>query len=288
MFFIIFFILFFLFYFISIFLLPIPYFYNVSFYQWFFSSLQYFNFLKLFFLLLNFVISLFLSWFSIFFIFLIFLFIIKNININNNYYFKRKVLSSFSQLIVHFFRIEIKVNNINYIPLKEKVIIYSNHKSFFDAFILSSVFPINITFTPKSELYNGFLGYLRRFCFNTLDCIEIVRDNKRQTVLNINKTIEKMNKNLLSVVVFHEGGRKNKESDKIVASLEGAFKIALKSKSSILPVSIKGSSMLIGKCWFKKQKVELFIHPYIPFKDFKELKTQEINDKINNIINSVL
>ncbi|WP_160330319.1 lysophospholipid acyltransferase family protein [Candidatus Phytoplasma oryzae] len=205
-----------------------------------------------------------------------------------NHPFKKKVLSSISELIIKFFRIQIKVYNKHYIPDKGQLVIYSNHKSFFDPFILAYFFPRTITFSPKNSLYNGFLGIFLGFCFNSLDCMQIVRGDNRETFINIMKTIDKIKKNFLSIVIFHEGGRKNKKNDKIIDSLEGSFKIALKSESAILPVSIKGSSDMIGKCWFRKKKIEVFVHPCIDFEDYKEQKTQKINERVNKIINSVL
>ncbi|WCA22253.1 lysophospholipid acyltransferase family protein [Candidatus Phytoplasma oryzae] len=293
MFFIISFILFFIFSFCSFYFCSFSFLNNYSVYNCIINKFLHLNlykinilFIKMFFLILNLIISTFLS---LIFVFLIFIFCLLIINkYSSNYSFKKQVLSSLSKFIIFFFRIKIKVHNQNIIPLSEKLIIYANHKSLFDPFILSSVLPINITFTPKDELYNGFLGSFLGFCFNSFDCIKIHRKDNKKTILNINKTIEKMNKKNLNIVVFHEGGRKNKQNDKIINSLEGSFKIAIKSQSSIIPISIKGSSDMIGKCWFRKKEIELFIHPKINFQDYQEQTTTKINKKVNNIINSVL
>jgi 1-acyl-sn-glycerol-3-phosphate acyltransferase len=208
--------------------------------------------------------------------------------IKPNHPFKRKILSSLSRLIINFFRIKIKFHNINNIPKQGKVVIYSNHKSNLDPFVLASVFPITITFAPKDKLYKGFTGKILGFCFEAADCMKIIRNNNRKTVENINKTIEKIKNNSLSIVIFHEGGIKNKENDKIKNSLEGAFQIAFKSQSSILPVSIKGSCNIKKKFWFRKKKVELFIHNPMKFEYYKNQTTLQINQKVNYIINSCL
>ncbi|WP_153368907.1 lysophospholipid acyltransferase family protein [Candidatus Phytoplasma sacchari] len=284
--------MFFTIYFIIIFFLSlcltftkIPIFYSFSLMEVLFSSIVPL-YSKIILIILIFILNLIITWILVLLLFLICLLIIRIKA--HNYNLKKKVLSSFSNLIINFFRIDIKINKKENINHDEKIIIYSNHKSLFDPFILASVLPMNITFAPKSELYNGFLGFLLSFCFNTFDCIEITRNDKRKTVLNIKKNIEKINKKFLSLVIFHEGGRKNKTNDKIIDSLDGSFKIALKSQSSILPISIKGSSFIIGKFWFRKKRIEIFIHPCIHFQDFKEKNTQEINSIVNNIINSVL
>ncbi|MDV3167003.1 MAG: lysophospholipid acyltransferase family protein [Vigna little leaf phytoplasma] len=204
-----------------------------------------------------------------------------------NHYLKHKVITSISKLIIKFFRIQIKVHNAQLIPKTGRLVIYANHKTNFDPFIIASIFPRTLSFTPKDELYKGIKGFFLSFCFNATDCIKIVRGNNRETVKNCLTMISKIEKNL-TFLIFHEGGIITKDTDKITNSLDGSFQISLKSKSNILPITLKGVCDMRGKCWFRKKKVEIFIHSPILFEDLKTYKTQQINQKVTNQINSVL
>ncbi|MFR0367768.1 lysophospholipid acyltransferase family protein [Candidatus Phytoplasma palmae] len=190
-------------------------------------------------------------------------------------------------MIIRFFRINIKVHNMHLFPKENKLIIYSNHKSHLDAFIIASIVPTVVAFSPKDELYKGFLGFFLSFCFESTSCLKIVRNNVKETIKNIIKASKNI-KQGLSMVIFHEGGIKNKKSDFIKESLDGAFRITTMSEAVILPISLKGVCEMRGKCWFRKKKVELFIHHPIYFDQYKKESTKDINTKVTSIINSVL
>ncbi|MDO8167915.1 lysophospholipid acyltransferase family protein [Candidatus Phytoplasma melaleucae] len=235
---------------------------------------------------LGFFIGVILAWVVVFIVFFFCMIIIKYLPLNH--FFRQKVFCSIAKLVIRFFRIKIVVYNSHLIPLKNKLIIYANHKSYFDPFMISCVFPRNITFSPKDEFYHHpFYGWFLTFCFNAFRCLKIVRRDNRETVKNINKAIDNI-KRKLALVIFPEGGVITENTDQIISSLDGAYKIAIKSEADILPITLKGSSKMHRKCWFRLKKVELFIHPCIPFIDYQYKNTQQINQHIKNIINSVL
>ncbi|MEZ0180016.1 1-acyl-sn-glycerol-3-phosphate acyltransferase ['Camptotheca acuminata' phytoplasma] len=235
--------------------------------------------------ILFFVVSVILAWVYVLFLLFSVMWITRNLKVDHP--FRQKIIMSISKLIVRFFRIKIIVHNKELIPLQDKLVIYSNHKTNFDPFIISSIFPRTLAFTPKEELYHGKIGWMLSYFFELINCIQIQRDNDRKTVQNILKGIDNI-KEKLAVVIFHEGGIKQKKSDKILNSLDGSFNIALKSEANILPVTLKGACAMRGKCWFRKKKIEVFFHLALPFETFKEKKTKEINTKVTSIINSVL
>ncbi|MBP3059476.1 1-acyl-sn-glycerol-3-phosphate acyltransferase [Texas Phoenix palm phytoplasma] len=241
--------------------------------------------IQIFLLFIRFFLSIFFSWLIVFLVFFICMFIVKRLRVNHP--FKKIVIKSISKLIIRFFRIEIKVHNIHLFPKDNKLIIYSNHKSHLDSFIIASIVPSVIAFSPKDELYKGFLGFFLSFCFEATGCMKIVRNNIKETIKNIIKSSENVKKGL-SMVIFHEGGIKNKKNDFIEESLDGAFRITTLSKAVIVPISLKGVSFIRGKCWFRKKKVELFIHSPIYFEQYKKESTKDINKKVTSIINSVL
>ncbi|KND62655.1 lysophospholipid acyltransferase family protein [Candidatus Phytoplasma phoenicium] len=236
-------------------------------------------------LVLGFWISIFLSLILVFVVLgLCMLFIRK---LEPNHVWKHKIVLSISKFIIRFFRINVKVHNPRFIPLKGKMVVYANHKTNFDPFIIASIFPRTLTFTPKDVLYKGLKGLFLGFCFDATDCVKISRGNNRETVKNFMRMIHKIQQNL-SILIFHEGGVTTTYTDKIIHSLDGAFQISLKSQANILPITLKGVYAIRGKCWFRKKQVEIFFHPIIPFMELKSKNTQQINQQVTDIINSVL
>lgn len=248
---------------------------------WFYFIIK-FSFFGLF---LGFFLSIFLSLILVFIVLGLCMIFIRKLE--PNHFLKHKIIVSISKFIIRFFRVHIKVHNLHLIPLKDKMVVYANHKTNFDPFIIASIFPRTLTFSPKHELYKGLKGLFLGFCFNATDCVKISRDNKRETVKNLMEIIQKIKKNL-SILIFHEGGIITKYTDKIIHSLDGAFQISLKSQANILPISLKGVCAMRDKCWFRKKTVEIFIHPIVPFTEIQSQNTQKINQKITDIINSVL
>ncbi|QTX03187.1 1-acyl-sn-glycerol-3-phosphate acyltransferase [Candidatus Phytoplasma luffae] len=235
--------------------------------------------------ILSFFINLILSWVCVLFFLFIAMWFSKKLKVDHP--LRNEIISSFSKLIMNFFRIKVIIHNKELIPLKNKLVIYSNHKTNFDPFIIASIFPRTIAFTPKSELYDSRMGWFLSYCFNASNCIKIKRENNKETVKNIMQGIQNI-KNNLGMIIFNEGGIKHKTSDKIINSLDGSFKIILKSEADVLPITLKGSCAMRGKCWFRRKKVEIFIHKALHFEELQNNNTKEINQKVTNIINSVL
>nr|QOX89534.1 1-acyl-sn-glycerol-3-phosphate acyltransferase ['Parthenium hysterophorus' phyllody phytoplasma] len=122
------------------------------------------------------------------------------------------------------------VYNYNLIPFNNRLVIYTNHKSNFDPFIIASIFPRPLTFTPKDELYNNFwYGWFLRFCFDATHCIKINRGNNRDNLKSLEKAKEII-KEKLAVLVFPEGGIINSTSDQINSSLMVLIKLLFKTK----------------------------------------------------------
>ncbi|WP_334331116.1 lysophospholipid acyltransferase family protein [Candidatus Phytoplasma prunorum] len=205
----------------------------------------------------------------------------KNLRVNHS--FKYIVIRSISIFLLKILRVKIVFKNYDVIPLKENLIIYANHKSWFDAFIILSVIPRCLAFTPKDTLYKY---SLISYCFNSFDCIQIFRKNNRQTAKNLIKGIENIKKGL-AIVIFPEGGIKDIKNEKAVDFLPGAFKVAFKSEATILPLSIKGSRNIKKFFWFKRKIVEVHCHKSIKFQDYQFQNTKQISEKTQKIINSI-
>jgi len=88
-----------------------------------------------------------------------------------------------------------------------------------------------------------------------------------------------------SIMIFPEGTRSR--NGELRAFKEGAFLIALKQKTDILPIVLDGSYKALPEKGFfpnKKQKIPLHILPPVPYETFKDMGVRQLSAHIHAII----
>ncbi len=138
-------------------------------------------------------------------------------------FFQRLTLKLFSKWTI---------NGIEHVPPIGGVIIVANHVSEFDPPLLASTFDRKIKFLAKSGIFSGFF---QRWFLKEYGAFPVKRGVvDRSAYLWILEQLELGN----AVVVFPEGTRSMKGMRK---GKSGVARIALHSKSPILPVGIIGT-----------------------------------------------
>lgn len=206
-----------------------------------------------------------------------------------NHRFKGFIIISASNFIKRFLRINIIVKNFHLFPLDKNIIIYANHKSYTDPFIIASALaPRTVAFSPKDK-FRSFLGsqLFLKLAFYASDCMVIVRNDIRKTASNLFQAVPKVKAGLV-MVIFPEGGIKDRNNEQAVPLLGGAFKIAFKSQADIVPVTIKGASHIKNYFWWQQKTIEVIIHPPLAYERYQEQKMPEIAVNVQQIINSGL
>ena len=66
----------------------------------------------------------------------------------------------------------------------------------------------------------------------------------------------------------------------------GAYKLATKAEASISPVSIIGTSKFIHMNKFKANRVKIVIHKPIYKEEYENINTQELGEKVFEIVNA--
>lgn len=139
-------------------------------------------------------------------------------------------------------RLEIK--GVENIPPEGRLMIVANHVSVMDPIVLGVSCPRQIRFMAKSELFEiPFLGKL----IQALGAFSVDREKTDfQSVKNSLKVLN--NEEVLGI--FPQGGTRKNETE--IKFRSGAAAIALKSRSTILPVAIVGTKdpykmLLFGK-----------------------------------------
>ncbi|MFG6084676.1 lysophospholipid acyltransferase family protein [Candidatus Phytoplasma solani] len=228
--------------------------------------------------------ALFLTFITLFLVLLLCLAIMSFLP--SNHKFKGFVAQSLALLVKRFLRIKITVTNPHLLPLSKNIVIYANHKSYTDPFIIASVIPRTIAFSPKDK-FRSFCGshFFLQLAFYAFDYMVISRDNIRKTALSLIKAIPKV-KAGLAMVVFPEGGIKDRNDEATVPLLEGSFKIAFKTQADIIPLTIKGSSRIKNYYWWQKKTVEVIIHQPLKYKNYHNQTMSQIALTVQKQINS--
>lgn len=172
-----------------------------------------------------------------------------------------------------FILYNIHVNGLKNIPKSEGYIVCGNHTKALDPILLGLALPSQIHFMAKHELFkNKFLGDL----LSALGAYPIKRG---EPDLKSIKTSLKLLQNNKNIGIFPEGTR-NKTSE--LKAEPGIAMLAIKSKTPILPVSIKTDYKLF-------RRTNIIIGEIIYLDNFfdKKLKNDDYIDISLNIMKKI-
>ena len=190
-----------------------------------------------------------------------------------------------SKLMLFIFGVKINVKGNENLDPKQNYIYISNHASAFDIPALIAGIPDQIRFLAKQELAKiPFWGWLLKYGGYVL----IDRKNPKRAIKSINKAIEKI-KSGVSVLVFPEGTRS--VDGKLLPFKRGGFMLALKSKTPLVPVTIKGSNKIMrkGSININPGKIEIIIDKPVAIDGFSGKQGEiELMEKVRNIISKNL
>jgi 1-acyl-sn-glycerol-3-phosphate acyltransferase len=179
---------------------------------------------------------------------------------------------------------QVKVVGKENLPSNTGFSIYSNHTSMMDVPVL--MYKLNkhpVAFLAKKAVINLFaVGKWTP----KLGCVMIDRSNARkgaESIINVIKNV----KSGSTMVVFPEGTRSN-EIGTLNEFKPGSFKVALKSKAPLVPITIVKQKNFKKVKWPLPKRITLVIHEPIPFSEYKGMASLELAEKVRKIISSSL
>lgn len=178
---------------------------------------------------------------------------------------------------------EVRVIGRENLPKDETVLYMSNHKSLFDIIALVNIIEEPCIFIGKKELKKvPLIGSW----FESLGCIYLDREDKREALKGIMKGIEEL-RNGQSVVIFPEGTRIS--GDKIGKFKEGGFKLATKSGVPIVPIAIHNSYKVFEeKNSIQKAVVTVSIGKSISTKNLTREEAVELPKKVEGVVKHLM
>ncbi len=197
---------------------------------------------------------------------------------------KHKIAKQMMSIPLYSTNMRIKVIGKENLPKDPGFSIYSNHTSLMDVpLLMYKLYEYPVSFLAKEVVEHLFL--LGKWT-PRLGCVMIDRDSDRkgaESIINVIKNI----KNGSTMVIFPEGTR-SPEIGTLLEFKQGSFRVALKSKAPLVPMTIVKPKNFKKVKWPFPKKATLVIHKPIPFEEFRTMKSQELSEKVEQIIKGPL
>ena len=174
----------------------------------------------------------------------------------------------------------VTITGRNNVDRKKAYMIVCNHQSLLDIPVIYRIF-LHFKWVSKASLFKlpiiGWNLSLNRHV--KLERTSAISQRKmfRQCAEHI--------QNGSSVIIFPEGTRSR--NGELRDFKEGAFLLALKQKTDILPLVLDGSYKALPEKGFfpnKRQKIPVHILPPVPYETFKDMNTRQLSEHIHKII----
>jgi 1-acyl-sn-glycerol-3-phosphate acyltransferase len=179
----------------------------------------------------------------------------------------------------YLLRVKLVISGKDNIPDHNHFVVYSNHIEYVDPVYIKHAFNNKpLAFVAKKSLFR--FPCLRQLLIGA-GCIRLKRGMDREALQSVLKTIKAV-KNGQPMGVFPEGTRSHK--DDVAPFKPGSFKIAMKAKADIVPVSLYHMHGIFKKGRIKIHKAYLDILRPIPHEEYKDMTTQEISDMVRESI----
>lgn len=191
-------------------------------------------------------------------------------------------------LVLTLARVEINVRGMDKdnLPKDTRLLFVCNHKHEFDPIIMLSVFEdFELGFIGKKEIFEKM--FLIGDVMHKLYGLPIDRDNNREAAKTVIKAIKILREDKASMGLFPEGYT-NRTDELLLPFRNGAFKIAYKAEVPIVVCTVNGTRAIPKRMFRKKTQVDFCIADVIYPKDFMDLTTAELGDKIHAIMEQSL
>ncbi|MDR3239873.1 MAG: 1-acyl-sn-glycerol-3-phosphate acyltransferase [Clostridiales bacterium] len=176
------------------------------------------------------------------------------------------------------------VAGLENVPANGPVLYVANHQSIFDVGVFLAYLPFPKGFIVKAEVLK--LPLVRSW-IQEMESVFMDRQSIKNSARAILKGIETL-KSGHSMVIFPEGHRSRGGPPGEFKA--GSFKLALKSKAPIVPVTIEGTYKALEANHFlvKPADITVTVHPPVETADLTREEALQIPEKIKNMILSAL
>jgi 1-acyl-sn-glycerol-3-phosphate acyltransferase len=189
---------------------------------------------------------------------------------------KQRIGKHIVSIPMHTMRIQTSVYGKEHLPKDPGFLIYANHTSELDISILMwylKEYPV--AFLAKQEV-KSYLSIGR--WAESVGCVMLNRENARQGSQAIDKVKERVQQGS-TMVIFPEG-KVSRELGAVQKFRSGAFKVALSAGVPIVPITIVKEPTYYQKRWPRRKKMDIIVHPPIPYEEIKDLSSRQLGQLV--------
>lgn len=194
--------------------------------------------------------------------------------------FYRFLLDSLTAFVLWYLGVKIHVEGQELVPQNERFVLVGNHISNFDSIVAWRILrKERLAFISKHSNFKiPFFGRLaRRCCF-----LEIDRENPRNAVKTVEKAVELIKRDEVSIGVYPEGTR---AKDGVMLPFHNAmFKIPQRADVPLVACSIVGTNEIHGRCPWRCTHVYLRFVTLLDKEQVKDMRTAEIGMRVREDI----
>ena len=179
---------------------------------------------------------------------------------------------------------KVTITGLENLPNHNSICFVSNHQGGMDIPLIYGYISKTVGFIAKKELrYLPILGTWMK----EVGCIFMNRSSLRESIVVIKQGVEHI-KQGYPMVIFPEGTRSRSNTMKPFKS--GSLKLAIRSKASIVPITIDGSYKLREERGglITPASVKLTVHPAIDAGSLEDDDTKKLAQRLWDIIHSAL
>ncbi|MGL4982227.1 MAG: lysophospholipid acyltransferase family protein [Treponemataceae bacterium] len=158
------------------------------------------------------------------------------------------------------------------------VVFVANHQSFFDIACMLGYIRKPFAFVAKKEVKK--IPLIPAW-MELMHCVFIDRNNPRQSLQAMSQAIGNV-KNGYSLVIFPEGTRT--KTGEVQEFKAGSFKLALKSKAPIIPVTILGTRAMLEEKGLRAGTVTIKLHKPIFTENLTKEEVAALPERVRKII----
>ncbi|MCL2688349.1 MAG: 1-acyl-sn-glycerol-3-phosphate acyltransferase [Chitinispirillia bacterium] len=199
--------------------------------------------------------------------------------------FARNVAREWNLRVLELGGVKIKIIGKEKLDPSERYVFISNHQSALDIPIIYTGVGGQISFIAKKELFKiPVFGW----GMSAIGHIAIDRSNSRRALDSMNKAVEKLQKENISLVLFPEGTRS--KDGKVGEFKTASFTLAIKSGVKIVPVGIKNAIACLppNSLRVRPGKVTFEIGDPIALEDIEGKSKGELCTKVQLLVKEIV
>lgn len=180
--------------------------------------------------------------------------------------------------------VKIHVSGAEYLPEKQKYLMVSNHRSYFDPIVKVVAFKDRkLVYVSKPGNFKIPIGGK---VMHKCGCMALDRENNREALKTIKRATKYITDDVSSVVIYPEGTRS--ENKELLPFHAGSFKIAQKAGVPVVVVATRGTDDVKRNFPFRHTDVYIDILGTIDNGFVKSHSTREIAELAQSMIQSKL